>query len=85
MKKCTLSQIAEDLDLSNHTVVDWLNFIRDVCAQYFLDHPIEIGGLGIAVEIDESKFGRRKYIEVDMWKGTGFLAVLREAPAMHFW
>ena len=41
--------------------MDWFNFIRDVCAQYFLDHPVKIGGQGIEVEIDESKFGRRKY------------------------
>ena len=43
------------------TAVDWFNFIRDVCAQYFVDHPVEIGGPGLEVEIDESKFGRRKY------------------------
>ena len=41
--------------------MDWYNFIRDVCAQYFLDHPTTIGGDGVEVEIDESKFGRRKY------------------------
>ena len=43
------------------TIVDWFNFIRDVCTQFFLDHPIQIGGVGSIVEIDESKFGRRKY------------------------
>ena len=41
--------------------IDWFNFFRDVCAQYFLDHPITIGGSGTVVEIDESKFGKRKY------------------------
>ena len=44
-----------------HTAVDWYNFIRDVCAQYFVDNPCKIGGPGIDVEIDESKFGKRKY------------------------
>ena len=37
------------------------NFFRDVCGQYFLDHPISIGGPGKVVKIDESKFGKRKY------------------------
>ena len=41
--------------------MDWYNFIRDVCAQYFLDHPTTIGGDWVEVEIDESKFGKRKY------------------------
>ena len=41
--------------------VDWFNFCRDVCAQYFLDHPIVTGRPGTVVEIDESKFGKRKY------------------------
>ena len=46
---------------STNTIVDWYNFHRDVCAQYFIDHPLQIGGAGKVVEIDESKFGRRKY------------------------
>ena len=43
------------------TAVDWYNFIRDACAQYFIDHPAIIGGPGVEVEIDESKFGKKTY------------------------
>ena len=43
------------------TAVDWYNFVRDICIQYFIDHPAVIGGPGKEVEIDESKFGKRKY------------------------
>ena len=46
---------------ASQTVVDWFNFHRDVCAQYFIDNPVQIGGVGKVVEIDESKFGRREY------------------------
>ena len=49
------------LQISNKTSIDWYNFVRDICAQYFIDHPSVIGGPGIEVEIDESKFGKRKY------------------------
>ena len=44
------------LQISQLTAVDWYNFVRDVCAE-----PMTIGGPGIKVEIDESKFGQRKY------------------------
>ena len=47
--------------MSNRVAVNWYNFFRDVCSQYFLDHPITIGGPGKIVEIDESKFGKTKY------------------------
>ena len=47
--------------ISEPTAIDWYNFIRDICAEYFRRNPVRIGGPGIEVENDESKFGRRKY------------------------
>ena len=41
--------------------MDWYNFIRDVCFQYFIDNPAVIGGPNVEVEIDESKFGKRRF------------------------
>ena len=49
------------LHVAWHTAVDWYNFFRDVCAQYFVDHPAVIVGQGVEVEIDESKFGKWKF------------------------
>lgn len=46
---------------SNTTLVDWNQFFRDVCFQYFVLNPVQIGGPGVIVEIDESLFARRKY------------------------
>ena len=28
------------------TICDWMNFFRDVCAEYFIRNPIQIGGEG---------------------------------------
>ena len=60
-RNSTVDQVFQETGITKVTIVDWFNFIRDVCTQFFLDHPIQIGGVGSIVEIDESKFGRRKY------------------------
>ncbi|CAF1582719.1 unnamed protein product, partial [Didymodactylos carnosus] len=46
---------------SNSTIVDWKNFLCDVCAEHFLRNPAVIGGVGHIVEIDESSWTKRKY------------------------
>eukprot|EP00731_Ephydatia_muelleri_P008685 Em0004g1023a len=64
LKSCRdISTISESCRgfVGSATSVDWYNFIRDICIQYFIDHPAVLGGPGKEVEIDESKFGRRKY------------------------
>eukprot|EP00731_Ephydatia_muelleri_P003003 Em0001g3003a len=59
--KTPLGKMREEIEFAAQTAVDWYNFIRDICAQYFIDHPSIIGGPGFEIEIDESKFGKRKY------------------------
>ena len=56
-----LSIIRHELQLSQHTVVDWYNFMREVCSQYVDDQLAQIGGPGKVVEIDESVFCKTKY------------------------
>ena len=51
---------ARETSVSERMAADWYNFFRDVCAQYFFDHPIITKGPGKIVEIDESKFGKWK-------------------------
>ena len=43
------------------TVVDWFNFCREVCSEVIENENVKISGPGKTVEIDESKFGKRKY------------------------
>jgi len=48
--------------LSSETIADWLSFCREVCLETVSrETPTLIGGSGLTVEIDESKFGKRKY------------------------
>ena len=54
---------------SEHTCIDWYNFIRDVCEENLINNRAPIGGVGLVngviepktVEIDESKLFHRKY------------------------
>ena len=42
---------AQTIQISSAPAVDWYNFVRDVCIQCFLDHPMVIGSPGKEVEI----------------------------------
>ena len=49
-------------ELSSETIADWLSFCREVCLETVSrETPTLIGGAGLTVEVDESKFGKRKY------------------------
>lgn len=58
---CSLETITVQLEISKPTAVDWASFCREVVEVCYLKNPKKIGGEGKVVEIDESKFGRRKY------------------------
>ncbi|XP_074660563.1 uncharacterized protein LOC141913025 [Tubulanus polymorphus] len=67
---------------SEHTIVDWNQFCRDVCVSYFVNHPTQLGGPGRLVEIDESLFARRKYnqgrIVAEQWIFGGYEAETKQ-------
>lgn len=46
---------------SDHTIVDWKNFAREVCLCILKQDSERIVGPRKHVEIEESKFGKRKY------------------------
>ena len=57
----SLHEIIHELKLSKKTVIEWSTFLRECCISAIIDHSEPIGGNGVEVEIDESKFGKRKY------------------------
>lgn len=45
---------------TNRTLVDWHSFCREVAIDTVMENSEKIGGKGVIVEIDESKFGKRR-------------------------
>ena len=54
------AQIKHELGLNSNTAVDWDSFCREVCEVTLLESSETLGGEGKTVQIDESKFGKRK-------------------------
>ncbi|XP_030752315.1 uncharacterized protein LOC115879561 [Sitophilus oryzae] len=55
------SFIMRELSCSAHTIVDWSSFCREICINWCTRTSVPLGGIGRIVEIDETKFGKRKY------------------------
>ena len=60
-KEFQATAAAVEADVSRQTVTLWFSIFREICATRLLSEANEIGGVGHVVEIDESKFGKRKY------------------------
>ena len=53
--------VKHELGFSLTTIVNWYNFSREVCISILENFGQQIRGPGKVVEIDESKFGKRKF------------------------
>ena len=57
---------------NNHTVVAWCNFYRDMCEDWIMNNPMEVGGFDadrqpMVVEINETKYFHWKY-HLGQWR-----------------
>ncbi|GBN00761.1 hypothetical protein AVEN_220266-1 [Araneus ventricosus] len=88
--------IREELDITSPTAANWASFCREMCQDILIWRSGKIGGLGVVVEIDESKSGKFRYNRgkrvVGRWvfsgveRGTNncFFAVVEIAPAKSY-
>ena len=71
--------VRSELKISDKGICDWASFCREVLLEWCLKRNEQIGGAGKIVEIDESKFGKRKYNVGRLVEGQWvFGAVCRE-------
>ena len=61
MTNMPLENCSAECKVNKSTAVDWASFCREVLEHAFLNEEEKLGGVGKIVEIDESKFGKRKY------------------------
>ncbi|KIH59348.1 hypothetical protein ANCDUO_10422 [Ancylostoma duodenale] len=50
-----------ELGIDHSTVLQWEQYFRDLCREYFLRNRSVLGGIGHVVEIDETCVTKRKY------------------------
>jgi hypothetical protein len=53
--------IREQYQIDKRTACDWFRCCREELCRFVRSESEMIGGVGQVVEVDESKFGRRKY------------------------
>ena len=65
--------VMDQVGMSSEAVANWYNYFRDIACMNCIDYRIQIGGRGVYIEIDESKFMHRKYYTGRYHEVTGFL------------
>lgn len=56
----TSKELLFQYSFSSETLADWRHFYRELLVEYLETNSEKLGGVGVEVEIDESKFGKRK-------------------------
>ena len=63
VKFLTNIAIAQLTGLSENTISDWKILLHTRVADWLIANPSPIGGPGVIVELEEAKFGKKKYIK----------------------
>ena len=70
--------------MNPNTCVDWYNFHREICEEVIMTKSEPIGGPGKRVQIDKSKFGKRKYHRGHRIEGQWVFGGIEEGSRRNF-
>ena len=81
--KVSVADAQHELQIgSEHSIVHWNQYCRDIAVSHFINNPVQIGESGHIVEIDESLFSRKKYnrgrIVPEQWIFGGYDLATKE-------
>ena len=76
----TSTTITAYLGISSKTAANYISFFQNLVADSLENEDFKIGGPGIIVEIDESKFGKRKYNRGHIVEGAWIFGGVERTP-----
>ncbi|VDI57254.1 Hypothetical predicted protein [Mytilus galloprovincialis] len=68
-----VNTVVKQVDIGEKTVIQMYQYLLDVCSTKLLNTPIELGGPGVVVQIDDclfnhkSKYNRRGRLKKELW------------------
>ena len=68
--------ISQIIGISENTVSDWKQIVYARVSSFLLSNPTPLGGPGVVVELDEAKFGKRKYHKGNYREGMWVLGAI---------
>lgn len=77
--------LLNEFGISSRTYCDWASYIREICEFWvFKNCSDKIGGPNKVVEIDEAKFGRRKYNRGRILEGNWLFGGIERESKLFF-
>ena len=68
VRQYPVTDAAEEAEVTKHTAIDVYQWLREVCSAKLVQQPIQLGGAGIVVQIDESLFRHKPKVKiVGLW------------------
>ncbi|KCZ75591.1 hypothetical protein H311_03429, partial [Anncaliia algerae PRA109] len=80
LKNYNIKQISELVDIKRKSVSEILKKVYVRLKDLYYNKTEQIGGPGIVVEVDESKFGKRKYHRGHRVEGVWVLGMVERSP-----